>query len=200
MKIGVLALQGDFAAHARMIERLGAKALEVRREADLMSVDGLILPGGESTTMLKFIEEERLSDPIKRLARQRRPMFGTCAGAILLARKVTGPRQTSLGLIDIEVERNGYGRQVESFISQAETIIEGGPVEAVFIRAPRIRHAGPKVQVLARAAGEPVFVREREIFAATFHPELTQDERPHRLFLHMVENATLLTERREGDD
>lgn len=186
MRIGVLAIQGDFAAHARAIEQLGADAIEARRSDDFASLDGLIIPGGETTTMLKFIEEERLAPVIGDFARARKPVFGTCAGAILLAREVHNPAQASLGLIDIGIERNAYGRQVNSFIAEIETTIEGGPLEAVFIRAPAIRRTGPGVQVIARLNDEPVLVRQDFILAATFHPELTEDPRVHSLFLEMI--------------
>jgi 5'-phosphate synthase pdxT subunit len=186
MKVGVLAIQGDFAAHERMLARLGVEAVEVRRAAELDQLDGLIMPGGESTTMLKFLTEEGLAEPIKELVKHGKPVFGTCAGAILLAADVTGPPQPSLGLIDIGVERNAYGRQVDSFIGEAETTIPGGPLEAVFIRAPRIRRVGARVETLARIGDEPVLVREGKVLAATFHPELTDDERAHRLFIDLV--------------
>lgn len=189
MAIGVLAIQGDFAAHARALRRIGVDVIEVRRSNDLDATDGLIIPGGESTTMLKFIEEENLAASITDFARQRKPIFGTCAGAILLAREVYNPAQASLGLIDIGVERNGYGRQVDSFIAGIETAFEGGPLEAVFIRAPRIRGAGPNVEVLASLNDEPVLVREGNTLAATFHPELTGDIRVHSLFVEMVRAA-----------
>ena len=186
MLIGVLAIQGDFAAHAEALQRIGVNAIEVRRAPDLDAVGGLIIPGGESTTMLKFIEEESLGEPIRSFARAGKSIFGTCAGAILLARKVINPRQDSLGLIDIVVERNGYGRQVDSFIGEAETKLEGGPLEAVFIRAPRITGVGPNAEILARLNGEPILVRETNILAATFHPEVTQDTRVHCLFVDMA--------------
>jgi pyridoxal 5'-phosphate synthase pdxT subunit len=189
MAIGVLAIQGDFAAHARALRRIGVDVIEVRRADGLEAAVGLILPGGESTTMLKFIEEENLAASITDFARQGKPIFGTCAGAILLAREVYNPAQASLGLIDIVVERNGYGRQVDSFIAGVETAIEGGPLEAVFIRAPRIREAGPRVEVVASLNDEPVLVREGNILAATFHPELTEDTRVHSLFVEMVRAA-----------
>ncbi len=189
MAIGVLAIQGDFAAHARVLRRLGVDVIEVRRANDLDASAGLIVPGGESTTMLKFIEEESLAESIADFARQGKSIFGTCAGAILLAREVYNPAQASLGLIDIGVERNGYGRQVDSFIAEVETAIEGGPLEAVFIRAPRIRGAGPNVEVVASLNGEPVLVREGNILAGTFHPELTEDTRVHSLFVEMVVRA-----------
>jgi 5'-phosphate synthase pdxT subunit len=183
MKIGVLAIQGDFAAHIRMLGRLDVESIEVRRSEDLETIDGLIVPGGESTTMLKFVSEEGLAEPIKGFARLGKPIFGTCAGAILLAREVTGPPQSSLGLIDITVERNAYGRQVDSFVGDADTELEGGPIESVFIRAPRITRLGPQVETLARVAGSPVLVSEGNILVATFHPELTKDQRVHRLFV-----------------
>jgi len=186
MIIGVLAIQGDFAAHARALQRIGVDAFEVRRADDFEAAEGLILPGGESTTMLKFIEEENLAESITDFARQGKPIFGTCAGAILLAREVYNPAQASLGLIDIDVERNGYGRQVDSFIAEVETPIEGGTLEGVFIRAPKIKRTGPEVEVLASLNGEAVLVRERNILAATFHPELTEDNRMHRLVVAMV--------------
>ena len=187
--IGVLAIQGDFAAHARALGRIGANAIEVRRANDLDGADGLIIPGGESTTMLKFIEQEALGESIVDFARRGKPIFGTCAGAILLAREVYNPPQPSLGLIDIAVERNGYGRQVDSFIAEVETVIAGGPLDAVFIRAPKIIRAGPKVEVLARLDGEATLVQDGNILAATFHPELTVDDRVHRLFVGVVQAA-----------
>ena len=187
MKIGVLAVQGDFAAHKRMLERVGVQAVEVRTPADLKTIAGLIMPGGESTTMLKFLTEESLAEPIRELGHAGTPIFGTCAGAILLANEVTGPAQPSLNLIDIGVERNAYGRQVDSFVGEAETELAGGALEAVFIRAPRIRRVGPGVETLARVDGEPVLVREGNIIAATFHPELGSDQRVHRLFVEIAQ-------------
>ncbi|HVF89975.1 MAG TPA: pyridoxal 5'-phosphate synthase glutaminase subunit PdxT [Blastocatellia bacterium] len=189
MKIGVLAIQGDFAAHARALARLGVSPFEVRTESGLEGIDGLVLPGGESTTMLKLLTEENLIGAIKALALAGRPLFGTCAGAILLASEVTNPAQSSLGLIDIGIERNAYGRQVDSFIGEARTVLEGGSLEAVFIRAPRIKRVGADVEVLADVGGEPVFVREKSILAATFHPELTEDSRPHAVFLDLVRRS-----------
>ncbi len=189
MKIGVLAIQGDFAAHARMIKQAGIGAIEVRAARDLEDVDGLIIPGGESTTMVKLLSEEAMVEPIKQFAESGKPVLGTCAGAILLARHVHNPAQTSLGLIDIDVERNGYGRQVDSFIGMSDTTIEGGPLESVFIRAPRITRVGPRVEVLATMNGEPVLVREGNVIVATFHPELTDDLRVHRLLLGLEEEA-----------
>jgi pyridoxal 5'-phosphate synthase pdxT subunit len=190
-RIGVLAVQGDFAAHARMLERAGATAIEVRRADDLYgagqpTVAGLILPGGESTTMLNLLTQADLITPIREFARSGKPIFGTCAGAILLAREVVNPYQASFGLMDISIERNAYGRQVDSHIATAATKLAGGPMEAVFIRAPRIVRLGAGVEVIAAVTEEPVFVREGNLFAATFHPELTDDMRAHRLFLDSI--------------
>ncbi|HKQ09430.1 MAG TPA: pyridoxal 5'-phosphate synthase glutaminase subunit PdxT [Blastocatellia bacterium] len=186
MKIGVLALQGDFAAHARMLRRIGVEAVEVRRAAVLDEMDGLIIPGGESTTMLKFIEEENLGGAIKAFAASARPIFATCAGAILVAREVSNPPQPSLGLMDIAVARNAYGRQVDSFISAVETSLPGGPLEAVFIRAPKITEVGQGVTTIATLKGEPVMVRQGNLVAATFHPELSEDDRAHHLLIEMA--------------
>lgn len=183
MKVGILALQGDFEAHARAVSRIGVEAVEVRRPHEIEPLDCLIMPGGESTTMLKLITEERFIRPVEAFARSGRPLFGTCAGAILLARDVQGPEQPSLGLLDIGIQRNAYGRQVDSFIGVAETSLSGGPLEAVFIRAPRIVRVGPTVEVLATLGDDPVLVRSANILAATFHPELTRDERVHRLLV-----------------
>jgi pyridoxal 5'-phosphate synthase pdxT subunit len=191
--IGVLSIQGDFAAHIRALQRIGEDPVEVRSMNELNVLDGLILPGGESTTMLKFFDDESLASSIIGFADSGKPIFGTCAGAILLAREVYNPTQASLGLIDIVIERNGYGRQVDSFVGNTEAASELGTFEAVFIRAPRIKAVGPAVEVLARTKGEPVLVRERNILAATFHPELTEDTRTHRLFGDMVN--TYMSER-----
>jgi 5'-phosphate synthase pdxT subunit len=185
-QIGVLAVQGDFAAHERALERAGAAACQVRRSAEFDHLDGLIIPGGESTTMLKFLIEENLFDPIKDFAASGRPVFGTCAGAILLAREVESPRQPSLDLLDITVERNAYGRQIDSFVAAAESRLGDEPLETVFIRAPKIKRVGPKVKVLAHLNGEPVLVRQANILAATFHPELTADSRVHRLVVDLA--------------
>ena len=186
MKIGVLAVQGDYAAHARMLGRIGVDAVELRRAGEIEAVDGLIIPGGESTTMLKFVEEESLGGAIESFAKSGRPILATCAGAILVAREVSNPPQAALDLIDIAVARNAYGRQVDSFISPVETVLAGGPLEAVFIRAPRIIRVGDEVETLATYHGEPVMVRQGKIIAATFHPELTDDERAHRLLVELA--------------
>lgn len=181
--IGVLALQGDFEAHRRALGRVGANALEVRAEADLGRIDGLIIPGGESTTMLKLLKEEKLFDPLRQFG-ARKPIFGTCAGAILLAKHVVNPEQESLGLMDLTVERNGYGRQIDSRIVQLA--LDGRPLEAVFIRAPIIRRAGDETRALITYLHDPVLVEEGKHMAATFHPELTVDDRIHQRFLEKV--------------
>lgn len=186
MKIGVLALQGAYAKHCETLSRIGVDAREVRAAQDLKGLDGLILPGGESTTMLRLMRDEGLYNPLLEFA-SRHPTFGTCAGVILLAREVTRPAQQSLGLLDVSVERNGYGRQVDSFEAEATVKgLSGAPVELVFIRAPIITGLGSKVEVLAECQNRPVLVRENHILGATFHPELTSDTRIHRLFLEMV--------------
>lgn len=182
-KIGVLALQGDFEAHRKAIERAGGDAVEVRTAADLDAVDGLIIPGGESTTMLKLLDIEKLFEPLRQFG-SKKPVFGTCAGAILLASEVVNPAQPSLGLLDLTIERNGYGRQVDSRI--AEIDLDGLPAEAVFIRAPVIRRVGPAAKVLAMYLDAPVLVEEGRHLAATFHPELSEDERIHRHFVEKV--------------
>ncbi len=179
--VGVLALQGGFQAHIKALERAGARGLEIRSAAELERVERLILPGGESTTMLKLLGAEGLLEPLRRFG-ERSPVFGTCAGAILLARRVTGPAQESLGLMDMDVERNAYGRQLDSRVVRLSEA-EGGPLEAVFIRAPAIRRVGPGVRVLVSHGGDPVLVEDGLHLAATFHPELTADPGVHRLFL-----------------
>jgi 5'-phosphate synthase pdxT subunit len=182
MKIaGILALQGDFEAHRKAVERAGGRALEVRTLSDLAHCDGLIIPGGESTTMLKLLDEEGLTEPLKRFSEQK-TVYGSCAGAILLAREVTHPAQPSLDLMDIAVERNAYGRQIDSRIARIP-MSEGGDLEAVFIRAPIIRRLGPGSSVLARYNGDPVWVEQGSTMVTTFHPELTGDLRVHRRFL-----------------
>ena len=185
-RVGVLALQGDFEAHRRALEKAGAQALEVRTAAELEQVDGLIIPGGESTTMLKLLEIENLLEPIRQFA-ETKPIFGTCAGTILLASEVLNPSQRCLGLMDLTVERNGYGRQVDSRIARIE--VEGLPAEAVFIRAPIIRRAGPATRVLANYEQRPVLVEQGRHMAATFHPELSSDPRIHRHFLNKVSSG-----------
>jgi 5'-phosphate synthase pdxT subunit len=187
-RIGVLAIQGDFAAHAQALREAGADALEVRTPAQLEGLDGLILPGGESTTFLKFLERDGLLESLQRFVEQK-PVFGTCAGCILLARNVSHPAQQSLAVMDISVERNAYGRQIDSAIQTGETRLPGGPLEMVYIRAPRIASVGPGVEVLAERDGFPVLVRQGKLLAATFHPELSSDRRVHQLFVDMVRGS-----------
>jgi pyridoxal 5'-phosphate synthase pdxT subunit len=184
-RIGVLAIQGDFAAHAQALLEAGADAIEVRTPAQLENLDGLILPGGESTTFLKFLERDGLLESLQRFVEQK-PAFGTCAGCILLARNVSHPAQQSLAVMDITVERNAYGRQIDSAIQTGETKLAGGPLEMVYIRAPRIASVGPGVEVMAERDGFPVLVRQGKLLAATFHPELSRDRRVHQLFVDMV--------------
>jgi 5'-phosphate synthase pdxT subunit len=190
-RIGVLAVQGDFEAHGRALAGLGAAPVYVRTPQELEGLDGLILPGGESTTMLRFLETEGLFEAIQGFA-GRHPLMGTCAGAILMATEVTRPAQRSLGLIDMTVERNAYGRQVDSRIASLSPPAEfaeragPGPLETVFIRAPIIRRVGPQAAVLLRFQNDPILVEQGRHMAATFHPELTADPRVHRLFLNKV--------------
>jgi 5'-phosphate synthase pdxT subunit len=184
-KIGILALQGDFEAHGRALARAGAEPVEVRSAEDLQKVGGLVIPGGESTTMWKLLEQENLLEPLREFG-GRRPIFGTCAGAILLATDVSNPPQPSLGLMDIGVERNAYGRQLESRIATLQPEGLEGDLEAVFIRAPIIRRVGGDVKVLATYQGHPVLVEQGRHLVATFHPELTNDARVHLMFLSKV--------------
>ena len=186
MKIGILAVQGDFQAHAAMLEQLGAKTSEVRTPADLEGCDGLILPGGESTTQLKFLQEEGLADKIVEFAERGGAIFGTCAGAILLAKDVKHPQQDSLNLMDMTVVRNAYGRQIASDVVTGPTALKEEPLEMVFIRGPVIERAGPGVKVLAEFAGKPALVQRENIMAATFHPELTDDTTVHEYFLRLA--------------
>jgi 5'-phosphate synthase pdxT subunit len=190
-RVGVLSLQGDFAAHGAAVERAGAVPVYVRERSQLDEIDGLILPGGESSTMLKLLHYENLFDDVVDYGR-RKPVFGTCAGAILMARDVTNPAQESLGLMDIEVERNAYGRQVDSRVVELDAEPEfeqrtsPGKLEAVFIRAPIIRRAGQGIHVLAEYAGDPVLIEHGQYLVSTFHPELTKDARVHSLFLEKL--------------
>ncbi len=177
----MLALQGDFEAHRKALSEIGVESFEAKRPADLERAEGLIIPGGESTTLWKFFEAEPWEAAFHAFAKSGRPLLGTCAGAIVLAREVSNPAQRGLGLIDIAVARNAYGRQVDSFLGEVDAPALGGSMPAVFIRAPRIQRTGPGVEVLATHRGEPVVVREGNVAAATFHPELTSDRRIHRL-------------------
>jgi 5'-phosphate synthase pdxT subunit len=182
LTIGVLALQGAYDAHVKTLTALGAIPRLVRTPAELDGLDGLIMPGGESTTMLKFLERNGFFSILQTWVRTT-PTFGTCAGAILLANHVENPPQRSLAALDITVERNAYGRQIDSTILTAPTALPGGPLEMVFIRAPRIRSTGPGVETLATRDGFPTLVRSGHLLAATFHPELSHDPRVHQLFL-----------------
>lgn len=188
VRVGILAIQGDFEAHARVLERLAVDWTYVRRPEELAGLDGLILPGGESTTHLKFFEQEGFGDAIRALHAQGKPLFGTCAGAILLAKEVTAPPQPALGLIDIAIERNAYGRQIRSGVRQGRTVLKDAPLEMVFIRAPVIRRVGAGVKVLGECEGVPVAVEQGPCLVTTFHPELTSDTTIHEYFLSRVRN------------
>ncbi len=182
-KIGVLALQGDFDAHRKRLEELGAEVVLVKKPEQLEAIDGLVIPGGESSAFLKLLGEPGL-EKLKRFS-HRKPTFGTCAGAILLAQEIENPTQAGLGALDIRIRRNAYGRQVDSSIRQGN--FGAAPMEMVFIRAPKIERVGPEVEVLATAGSDPVAVRQGRVMAATFHPELSPDQRVHQAFLDLVE-------------
>lgn len=181
----MLAIQGDFAAHADALREAGAEAVLIRKPEELAGVDGLVIPGGESTTFLKILERDGFLGALKEFVAAK-PTFGTCAGCILLAREVLQPAQASLGVLDATVERNAYGRQIDSSIEVGETKLAGGPLEMVYIRAPRIVKTGPSVTVLAEREGFPVLVEQGRIMAATFHPELSADRRVHERFVELV--------------
>jgi pyridoxal 5'-phosphate synthase pdxT subunit len=186
VKIGILAVQGDFEAHAAMLAGMGVHTREVRTLADLDGCDGLILPGGESTTQLQFLLEEGLCNAIREFASEGGAIFGTCAGAILLATEVKNPAQDSLGLLDMTVLRNAYGRQIASEVASGPSTLKKEDLEMVFIRAPIIERVGPGVEVLAEYAGKPALVQKGRIMAATFHPELTDDTTVHERFVKMA--------------
>ena len=190
MKIGVLALQGDFDAHRKRLEELGAEVVLVKKPEQLDEIDGLVIPGGESGTFLKLLGEAGF-EKLKQFVRVR-PTVGTGAGAILLANEVENPKQTGLGALDIRIRRNAYGRQIDSSIRQGK-LIDGksgeSPIEMVFIRAPKIERVGPNVEVIATEGSDPVAVRQGRVMAATFHPELSNDTRVHRAFLKLVSNG-----------
>ncbi len=187
IKIGVLALQGDFEAHRKRLEELGAEAILVRKPEQLDEMDGLVIPGGESTAFLKLLGEKGLAK-LQEFVRAK-PTFGTCAGAILLARKVENPPQASLGALDVSIRRNAYGRQLDSFVGAGKSRLGEEPLEMVFIRAPKFEELGPGVEVLATEGKDPVLIRQGKVLAATFHPELSDDTRVHREFLEMVRGA-----------
>ena len=187
MKIGVLALQGDFDAHRKRLEELGADVVVVRNPEDFDGIDGLVIPGGESTTFLKLLGERTLRK-LNQFVHSK-PTFGTCAGAIMLAREVENPSQPGLNAIDISIRRNAYGRQIDSTIVEAASVLGDEPLEMVFIRAPRIEHVGKNVEILAKRGDDPVLVRQGKVMAATFHPELSADKRVHQEFLKLVKNG-----------
>lgn len=184
MQIGVLAVQGDFDAHRQRLEQLGAEVTLVRTTSQLDKIDGLVIPGGESGAFLTILGEQGF-ESLKQFV-QVKPALGTCAGAILLAKDVVNPPQRALGALDITIRRNAYGRQIDSSIRVGETTLGGGPMEMVFIRAPRIENLGVGVEVIAQQGGDPVAVRQGKTMAATFHPELSQDTRLHQAFLDIV--------------
>jgi pyridoxal 5'-phosphate synthase pdxT subunit len=190
-RVGILALQGDFEAHGTALARAGAEPVEVRTADELNCVDGLVIPGGESTTMLKLLNYMELLEPVRTFG-ETKPIFGTCAGAILLAEQVTNPEQASLNLMNIGVQRNGYGRQLDSRIVQIGSSDQQrlpGEIEAVFIRAPIIRWVGEQAKVLAEYNGDPVLVEQGRHLVATFHPELTLDPRVHELFIAKIRDS-----------
>jgi 5'-phosphate synthase pdxT subunit len=196
LRVGILAVQGDYEAHGEMLARLGVEHCFVKTPEDLEECEALILPGGESTTQLQFLQEEGLIEGIRALAARGGSIFGTCAGAILLAREVRNPPQASLGLLDVTITRNAYGRQLSSEVrvgtsklasgAASETEAAAAPLEMVFIRAPIIERVGPGVEVLAESQGKPVLVRQGRVLAATFHPELTSDTTVHAAFLKIA--------------
>lgn len=188
MKIGVLAIQGDYEAHKARLEQLGAEVTLVRKPEQLDAIDGIVIPGGESSTFLNFLAEHGFLEKLRDFV-STKPTFGTCAGAILLAKHVENPPQQSLGVMDIRIRRNAYGRQIDSSIREAQTKLGQKPLEMVFIRAPKIVGTGKGVEILATSADDPVLVRQGKIMAATFHPELSEDTRVHQEFVKMVKNG-----------
>ena len=192
MRVGVLAIQGDFAAHRQRLEQLGAQVVEVRKPEQLDDIDALVIPGGESTTFLKVLGEQGF-EKLKQFVLTR-PTFGTCAGAIMLAKQVENPSQRGLGALNVTIRRNAYGRQIDSFIGTGEAAADleagAGPLEMVFIRAPKFEQVGPDVEILAKQGDDPVLVRQGKVMASTFHPELSDDTRVHAAFLKMVKNGS----------
>jgi 5'-phosphate synthase pdxT subunit len=192
MKVGILAVQGDFEAHGATLRRLGVEPVFVRSPGDLEGLDAIILPGGESTTQWKFLVEDGLDGALLRLAERGGAFFGTCAGAILLAREVSHPAQPSLGLADITVIRNAYGRQLASEVRHESTKLSSSPMEMVFIRAPMIERTGPGVDILAKSEAKPVLMRQGQILISTFHPELTSDTTVHDYFVRMADRPNAM--------
>jgi 5'-phosphate synthase pdxT subunit len=188
MIIGVLAIQGDYEAHKTRLEQLGADVTLVRKPEQLDAIDGIVIPGGESSTFLNFLAERGFLEKLRNFV-STKPTFGTCAGAILLAKHVENPPQKSLKVMDIRIRRNAYGRQIDSSILESQSKLGQKPLEMVFIRAPKIVGTGKAVEVLATAGGDPVMVRQGKIMAATFHPELSEDTRVHPEFVKMVKNG-----------
>lgn len=188
MKVGVLALQGSFAEHIKMLEKLGVESLEVKTKKDLAQVGGLIIPGGESTTMDKLLKISKLDEEIKKRVAEGMPIYGTCAGAILLCKKIENAKGVEgLKLMDATIARNAYGNQLESFKTEINfKDLENSKIEAVFIRAPKFLSCGEDVEILSEYNGEPVFIRQKNIIASTFHPEMTKDERVHKYFVEMI--------------
>ncbi|HVO64379.1 MAG TPA: pyridoxal 5'-phosphate synthase glutaminase subunit PdxT [Terriglobales bacterium] len=186
MRIGVLAVQGDFDAHRRRLEELGADVLLVRKPEELDQVDGLVIPGGESGAILRILGPEGMQK-LKEFVRVK-PTLGTCAGAILLAKEITNPEQRGLDVLDVRIRRNAYGRQIDSSIREGR--LGDSPLEMVFIRAPKFERLGPEVEVVAKEGNDPVAVRQGKIMAATFHPELSEDTRIHQAFLDLVRNVS----------
>ena len=189
MKVGVLAIQGDYEAHKAVLDRLGAEVVLVRKPEQLDLIDAIVIPGGESSTFLNFLAEHGFLEKLRDFV-STKPALGTCAGAILLAREVENPPQQSLGALDIRIRRNAYGRQIDSSIREGRTRLGDKPLEMVFIRAPKITATGKDVEVLASKDGDPVLVREGKVMAATFHPELSNDTRVHEEFLKLIGNGS----------
>jgi pyridoxal 5'-phosphate synthase pdxT subunit len=200
MTIGVLALQGDFALHVTALRRCGVEVTEIRKPEQLAGVDALVIPGGESTTLLKLMDEWQFVPVLQDFHAAGKPMFGTCAGLILLARGVANPPQFSLGFIDVDVERNAYGRQRESFEARQTVVLDGRPtsIDVMFIRAPRIRRVGEGVEVLARLGDDPVMARQGTVLVATFHPEVMGERAVHEYFRDMVRRWTTDENRQEA--
>jgi pyridoxal 5'-phosphate synthase pdxT subunit len=191
LKVGVLGLQGDVREHERALERAGATPVVVRRPDEIASVDGVVLPGGESTTIGKLLDRFELLEPLRARALKGMPLYGTCAGMILMASEIEGPQAAPhrLGVMDIAVRRNAYGRQVDSFEADLDVAGLDSPLRAAFIRAPVVERVGPAVEVLAALDDRPVLVRERHLLASSFHPEMTGDERIHELFVDLARHA-----------